>query len=409
MVTSLANNNNNSVYSETHGDDVQKESPSRPQPESHSNSSPYEYNSGASYNRQQSRAYWGSNAGMSNQWQYYNPSSEMMYPHHAYYSQHEGSYPSYRSQQHPNYATPYGPPSAYSYGTYSATSAAIQSPSKRRRVMDESATETNHDPVAHYIPNSTKSTSRHKTSPGNHHFSFDEPLKIPNSTTKSTSRHKASPGNHHFTFDDPLHDMEPAPLTGSASGTTPYDDVDYSTAPYPYYNGSAAAAAAAAQSYTYPTSSYHYHTNHLHQDVDHHSNYYHYQNGHPYYHQHNGHNNPNSPKVLVSPDTQSNKTELDKLRHDNPFEGLDNNNNSNDNVNHDGENGIQHPAAPSPMNKSSKLSDRKAMQSKAWYDRFEDLKKYKEEHGDCMVPQKYPPNPRYVALIILLLSFCKLM
>lgn len=44
--------------------------------------------------------------------------------------------------------------------------------------------------------------------------------------------------------------------------------------------------------------------------------------------------------------------------------------------------------------KTVRLTDRKKLQNKAWYDRFEDLKKYKEEHGDCMVPQKYPPNPR---------------
>lgn len=45
------------------------------------------------------------------------------------------------------------------------------------------------------------------------------------------------------------------------------------------------------------------------------------------------------------------------------------------------------------------LTDRKQLQSKAWYERFNDLKKYKEQHGDCLVPQKYPPNPRYVQVI----------
>jgi hypothetical protein len=28
----------------------------------------------------------------------------------------------------------------------------------------------------------------------------------------------------------------------------------------------------------------------------------------------------------------------------------------------------------------------------SWYDRLRDLYAYKEEHGDCMVPQKYTPN-----------------
>ena len=41
-----------------------------------------------------------------------------------------------------------------------------------------------------------------------------------------------------------------------------------------------------------------------------------------------------------------------------------------------------------------RLTDRKKLQNKAWYDRFEELKVYKQEHGDCLVPQKYSPNPR---------------
>lgn len=43
--------------------------------------------------------------------------------------------------------------------------------------------------------------------------------------------------------------------------------------------------------------------------------------------------------------------------------------------------------------KSARLTDRKKLQNQAWLDRFEELKKYKEEHGDCQVPQKYLPNP----------------
>jgi hypothetical protein len=39
------------------------------------------------------------------------------------------------------------------------------------------------------------------------------------------------------------------------------------------------------------------------------------------------------------------------------------------------------------------MTDRKKLQNKAWFDRFEELKTYKEEHGECLVPQKYPPNP----------------
>jgi len=44
--------------------------------------------------------------------------------------------------------------------------------------------------------------------------------------------------------------------------------------------------------------------------------------------------------------------------------------------------------------KGARLTDRKKLQNKAWFDRFEELKTYKEEHCDCLVPQKYPPSPR---------------
>jgi len=39
------------------------------------------------------------------------------------------------------------------------------------------------------------------------------------------------------------------------------------------------------------------------------------------------------------------------------------------------------------------MSDRKQMQSQAWYERFRELREYKDQHGNCMVPQKYEPNP----------------
>lgn len=44
--------------------------------------------------------------------------------------------------------------------------------------------------------------------------------------------------------------------------------------------------------------------------------------------------------------------------------------------------------------KGPRMTDRKKLQNKAWFDRFEELKAYLEETGDCLVPQKYPPNPR---------------
>jgi hypothetical protein len=29
-----------------------------------------------------------------------------------------------------------------------------------------------------------------------------------------------------------------------------------------------------------------------------------------------------------------------------------------------------------------------------WYSRLEELKQYKKEHGDCLVPNKYSANPQ---------------
>ena len=32
--------------------------------------------------------------------------------------------------------------------------------------------------------------------------------------------------------------------------------------------------------------------------------------------------------------------------------------------------------------------------SRAWFQRFEELKEYRSTHGNCLVPRKYPQNPR---------------
>lgn len=57
---------------------------------------------------------------------------------------------------------------------------------------------------------------------------------------------------------------------------------------------------------------------------------------------------------------------------------------------------LENPSSESSNNEGSAkrtISDRKQLQSQAWYDRFQELSEYKEKHGDCMVPQKYAPNP----------------
>eukprot|EP00559_Dactyliosolen_fragilissimus_P002589 CAMPEP_0184866516 /NCGR_PEP_ID=MMETSP0580-20130426/22723_1 /TAXON_ID=1118495 /ORGANISM="Dactyliosolen fragilissimus" /LENGTH=616 /DNA_ID=CAMNT_0027366247 /DNA_START=388 /DNA_END=2235 /DNA_ORIENTATION=- len=43
-----------------------------------------------------------------------------------------------------------------------------------------------------------------------------------------------------------------------------------------------------------------------------------------------------------------------------------------------------------PLNNGS---DKRRLYANAWFDRFEELKKYKDEHGNCCVPQKYEKNP----------------
>jgi len=44
--------------------------------------------------------------------------------------------------------------------------------------------------------------------------------------------------------------------------------------------------------------------------------------------------------------------------------------------------------------KGERMTDRKKLQNKAWFDRFNELKVYKDAFGDCLVPQKYHPSAR---------------
>ena len=50
----------------------------------------------------------------------------------------------------------------------------------------------------------------------------------------------------------------------------------------------------------------------------------------------------------------------------------------------------------------------------SWNQRFDELKQYKEEIGDCLVPSRYPPNPELGIWVgtqryVLLLVFSRLM
>jgi hypothetical protein len=44
--------------------------------------------------------------------------------------------------------------------------------------------------------------------------------------------------------------------------------------------------------------------------------------------------------------------------------------------------------------KGERMTDRKKLQNKAWFDRFSELQVYKDTFGDCLVPQKYHPSAR---------------
>jgi len=44
--------------------------------------------------------------------------------------------------------------------------------------------------------------------------------------------------------------------------------------------------------------------------------------------------------------------------------------------------------------KGERMTDRKKLQNKAWFDRFSELQVYKDTYGDCLVPQKYHPSAR---------------
>ena len=55
---------------------------------------------------------------------------------------------------------------------------------------------------------------------------------------------------------------------------------------------------------------------------------------------------------------------------------------------------------PERISKLNKLSFPWTTRSEQlWQERINDLKQYKKEHGDCMVPRKYPPNEKLAAWV----------
>jgi Helicase associated domain len=55
---------------------------------------------------------------------------------------------------------------------------------------------------------------------------------------------------------------------------------------------------------------------------------------------------------------------------------------------------IVRPRAPSVAELEAERTERGKAAVVTWYERFNELVEYREVHGDCNVPQKYPPNPR---------------
>jgi Helicase associated domain len=44
-------------------------------------------------------------------------------------------------------------------------------------------------------------------------------------------------------------------------------------------------------------------------------------------------------------------------------------------------------------------TERKRKALRSWYDRLRELYKYKQDHGDCLVPQIYPPNEKMASWV----------
>jgi hypothetical protein len=75
--------------------------------------------------------------------------------------------------------------------------------------------------------------------------------------------------------------------------------------------------------------------------------------------------------------------------------------------NNDGKRGDEHSGNEqyTYSNKRHRSSQMDEPKLKSWDQRFHELKQYKEAFGDCLVPQKYPPNPK-LGRCTLLLCVC---
>ncbi len=340
--------------------------------------------------------YWGNNISLgnpSNQWQYYNPGTEayahINHGYHQYFNpQHDGTFPqqSYFPQTNFNAHVPIG---AYNFAYHAhpvpptPTIPLTLSECKRQRI--DSVNPSLKD-VLISSPNqfqdytaaaaaSASSVTPRATTMDYPHFSFDDQLKIPNGSWNTTTNHITQQQVNQLTaqtarhYDNVVHNIEPSPLSSSFN-YQPFQQNTHQSYSSGSFSTSTPYQELPEQQRNHPSirNSIHY----------------------------------SAKKAIVSPD----QAKAEALNEINPFtsasSSFDENNKGGargentlkkDGCSDDAVDGEEKGRVPGEQRRTS--ADRRALQSKAWYERFEDLKKYKEEHGDCLVPQKYARNPRY--------------
>lgn len=335
--------------------------------------------------------YWGNNTSLgnpSNQWQYYNPGTEAYaYANHGYHQyfhpQHDGAFLQQSYFPQPNFNA-HVPTGAYNFA-YHAHPAVPPTPTipltlsecKRKRI--DSANPSLAD-VLISSPNqfqaatvSAPSVTPKATTTNHPHFSFDDQLKIPNGSWNKTTNHITQQVNQLTAqtapyYDHVVNNIEPSPLS-SSSNYQPFQNT---------YQSHSSGSFSTSTPYQEPPKQQRNHQS-IKNSIDY-----------------------SAKKAIVSPD----QAKAEALNEINPFPSasspFDENNKggarADNTLKKDGcsNNAADEGEIGRVSGEQRKTSaDRRALQSKAWFERFEDLKKYKEEHGDCLVPQKYAGNPRY--------------
>lgn len=328
----------------------------------------YQSHGGVSSHRQHyddRNPYWDGN-----QWQYYNPSSEIygsQYYQDSYYRRDFDGASSYAyGLSNPNSTRFYHPVEAmgrtpglavHSLSNPNSSSVSLRnqfetySRSPKRRRIDIAGSDILD--TSRYNPNS----AAHQHPIGHHQGNFEDPIQY--------SKQNMS-GATHF-YDSALSEIEPAPLT-SPNGTygnvfSPYEQQQ---AEYiPPSSGSASSANRSSYGTYYPNTPYQQASTETKLSLS--------------------ETGKSTSKVFVTPEHIS-SDKVSEINNQDVFSSTS----SQSTADHT-QTQTNHKSSLSGTKRA--VTDRKQLQSKAWYERFEDLKKYKEKHGNCLVPQKYPPNP----------------